>query len=73
MGLKGPRQMWSLYINKRKVMESDNRNICLEHFQIYSRTSEVDYNKKTLTGYFFDKNKQDYLLKTVPWDIVKEV
>jgi|GEM_PF-5227468 len=54
-------------------MESDNRNICLEHFQIYSRTSEVDYNKKTLTGYFFDKNKQDYLLKTVPWDIVREV
>jgi hypothetical protein len=68
----GARQMWSLYINERKVMESDNRNICVEHFSIYTKTSEVDYNAKTLTGYFWDKNKQDYLLKTVSWDIVRQ-
>ena len=64
--------MWSLYINKRKVMESDNRSICLEHFEIYAATSNVDYKEKSLTGYFWDKDKRDYLLKTVPWDIVRQ-
>ncbi len=53
-------------------MESDNRSLCLENFYIYARTSDVDYNKKTLTGYFWDKDRQDYLLKTVPWDIVRQ-
>lgn len=64
--------MWSLYINKRKIMESDNRNVCLEHFDIYACTSIVDYNEKTLTGYFWDKNKHDHVLKTVSWDIVRQ-
>lgn len=53
-------------------MESDNRNVCLEHFSIYTKTSEVDYNAKTLTGYFWDKNKHDHVLKTVSWDIVRQ-
>ena len=54
------------------IVENDNRNVCLEFFDIYASNSVVDYNKKTLTGYFWDKNKQDYLQKTVSWDIVRQ-
>lgn len=64
--------MWRLNINKRMIVENDNRNVCLEFFDIYASNSVVDYNKKTLTGYFWDKNKQDYLQKTVSWDIVRQ-
>lgn len=64
--------MWSLYINDRKIVTHENRNVVQEHFWVHAATQQVDFAKRTLTGYNYDDEVKGYVLSTVAYRIVRE-